>query len=83
MANTKQKTIIRFKDSAFPDQLRDLLLQSGKVKVQGVGVFTLKRFPPKTAYNVKKLKYYTRPAYVKVSFKPTISLKDEAQKYGA
>ncbi len=83
MANLKKhKVILRFKNDDFIAQLEKLLLETGAVKVTNLGIFEIRCFKGKEGYNVHTKKIENFPAWNKVVFKPTKSLKDSIQKYG-
>jgi nucleoid DNA-binding protein len=80
MSNVKQKVIVKFKDPEFPDRVRDLLVTSGKVKVQGIGVFEVRKMKERVTYNIGKGEKTTIPAYNKIVFRPTSELREAVQK---
>lgn len=82
MANKKNKVILRLGNDDFIVQLEKLLLQTGSVKVTGLGIFEIRQFKAKQFYNIYKSKMDKLPDMNKLVFKPTLSLKKSIQKYG-
>lgn len=82
MSNRKQRVILKFKDDSFEEQLQNLLLSSGKVKVGGVGIFEIRAVAQRKGYNVSNGEEIVIPAHNKMFFRPTKKLKDAIQAYG-
>lgn len=81
MSNKKQKVILKFKDDSFIEQFNKLILQTGKVKLSGIGIFELKRINERESFNIQTRKIFMLPSHNKIVFKPTKSLKDNIQSY--
>ncbi len=82
MSAISQRAILKFKDPTFSDQLESLLLERGKVKVQGIGIFEVKHLKERKGHNPHTGGEMMIPAQNKISFRPTKKLKDTVQKYG-
>ena len=82
MANIKQRVILKFKDDSFVEQLHTILLSSGKVKVGGLGIFSIHPVKERDGYNIGTGKRMLIPAHNKVMFRPTARLRESAQTYG-
>jgi integration host factor subunit alpha len=74
MSNVSQKMII-----PFPKELRASivagLLEYGKVKVSGLGIFEIKLINARKGRNPATGEVMTMPAYRKIKFRPTASIK--------
>jgi len=81
MSNKKQKVILKFKNDAFVEQLKSLLLKTGSVKVGGLGIFEIRKIPAREAYNVGSGKMFLLDEHNKLAFKPTKKIKDVIQDY--
>lgn len=79
MANVKQRTILKFKDDSFVQQLQKLLTSSGKVKIVGLGIFEIRHIDEREGYNVGNGQRIVIPAHNKVVFRPTKKFKDVIQ----
>jgi nucleoid DNA-binding protein len=83
MANTKQRVIMSFKNDSFTEQLFALLLERGKVKVGGLGVFEIKRVASRKGWNVGGGGgEIIIPAHNRIAFRPTKKFREGIQKYG-
>lgn len=80
--NKKQKSIIRFNDNAFVDNLEKLLMKHGKVKVSGLGIFEVREVAEREGYNVADGGRIMVPAHNRIAFRPTKRLRDNIQEYG-
>ena len=73
--NTKQKLVLRL-----PEELRDAIrrgiVRYGKVKVIGLGIFETRRINARPGRNPKTGEIVKIPAYTKIKFRATQSLKD-------
>lgn len=81
MSNTKQRVILKFKDDQFVERLEHLLLQAGKVKVTGLGIFEVRKVAEREGYNVGTGERITIPAHNKVVFRPAKGLREAIQSY--
>lgn len=82
MANKKQKSIIKINPHPHVvEQLKTQLVKNGGLKITGFGVFDLKRMKAHTNFNPGANKFEKFPAYVKINFLPTKSLKQAIQKW--
>jgi len=76
MANQSQKCIVDL-----PKELRSEvqhgLLRYGKVKVVGLGIFEIKSIRSRRGRNPATGEIVRMPAYKKVKFRPTASLKEK------
>lgn len=79
--NKKQKVILKFKDDAFVNQLGELLLKSGKVKVNGLGIFEIKKVARREGHSIKTGERIVVPEHNKVAFRPTKKLREVIQDY--
>lgn len=83
MASIKQKVILKLKDGDdFIQTLGDLLGQTGKVKITGLGVFEIKHINAREGYGVFEKKMIKIKAHNKLVFRPSVSLRKTIQKYG-
>lgn len=76
--NKRQKKIVNM-PTEIRSEIRNGLLQHGKVKVVGLGIFENKQIPARAGRNPATGKIVQIPSYVKVKFKPTKSLKEAVQ----
>ena len=81
MSNKKQKVTMRFKNDAFVTQLSDLLMKAGKVKIVGLGIFEIKKVAAREGYSVANGERITIKEHNKVTFRPTVKLKENIQSY--
>lgn len=81
MANKQQKCIVRI--NPHPDFVKQLnidLIKNGALQIKGLGVFKLQRMAAvKKGFNPGSGQYQSFPAYTKISFSPTASLKKKIQ----
>lgn len=83
MGNIKQKVIMKFKDDSFVQQLQSLLMERGKVKVNGLGVFEIKRVAARKGWNVGAGGgEILIDAHNRIAFRATKSLREAIQRYG-
>lgn len=75
MANKKQKHIIDL-PMAIRVELKRGLVKHGKVKVIGLGIFETREIPSRRGRNPQSGKIMMIPAYTKIKFRPTKSLKE-------
>lgn len=75
MANKKQKFITRI-SSEIRNDIRNGLLEHGKVKVIGLGIFEMRQIPQRRGRNPKNGEIVMINSYWKVKFKPTSSLRE-------
>lgn len=81
MSNKKQRVILKFRDDNFTEQLKKLLLNTGRVKVTNLGVFEIRSIPARDSYDVNTHQKIVIPKHNKLGFKPTKLLKQSIQKY--
>lgn len=79
--NKKQKVILKFKDDFFIDKFNELINQTGKVKLSGIGIFEIKEINERESYNIHTKERCIIPTHNKIVFKPTVSLKKHIQSY--
>jgi len=79
--NIKNKSIMKFTNNAFIASLYADLLKYGRVKVTGLGVFQLKKVKSRGGYDMQTQKKITLPEHTRISFKPTLSLKNIASQW--
>lgn len=60
--------------------MKDILLYSGKVKIAGFGIFSLRDIPARTYFSVIAKKQVTVPKHKRVNFQPLQSLRRDLQK---
>ena len=83
MANKAQPVTLIFKDKEFIEQFTALVLEKGKIKIVGLGIFEIRRIKERAGYNIRdgggvvKLK-----AYNKLAFTACKKIKDTIQNYG-
>lgn len=82
MSNIKQKVILKLKNDDFTNQLQELLVQAGKVKVSGLGIFEIKRINEREGYGVYEKKMITIPAHNKLVFRMSKTLRRAIQEHG-
>lgn len=75
MPNKKQKKIINLPHD-IRLEVRLGLMKHGKVKVVGLGIFETKEIPSRRGRNPKNGEIVMIPAYTKIKFRPTQSLKE-------
>lgn len=77
---TKKKTKIEKEIVKLPDEILDsiraAIVDPGRVKVAGLGIFETKRVKARRGRNPRTGEELTIPSYTKVRFKPTSSLKE-------
>lgn len=76
----KRERLISFNTNV-GKSIADVLLVQGKVRINGFGVFTLKRMASKKGFNPAKGKYEVFPSYVKVVFFPNYKFKKSIQRF--
>lgn len=81
MANKAQKAVVKFNDNAFVQQLISLLMNSGQVKVDTLGIFEIKTVKAREGYSIKDGSRIIIPEHKKVAFRPTAQFKLKAQEY--
>lgn len=81
--NKKQKIIMKFKDSNFVEHLLSAVLKSGQVKVGKLGIFEIRRINPRVSHSIRNNVPVTIPAYNKLVFKPSASVKRLIREYNA
>lgn len=80
MANEKQKSIIKLgPHPKLVKQLQSQILKYGGLKIVGFGIFKLKRMKPRIGFDPNKKQRVKFPAYTKITFTPTKTLKDKIQ----
>lgn len=67
-------------DNVVADQFKDLLLESGRVKISGIGIFEIKRCKGHGERTLHGRTVNTA-AYNKLSFKPSANLKRAIKAY--
>ena len=72
--NTPQKEIIKIPEDSIAD-IREAIITHGKVKVTGLGIFETRLVKPRRGRNPRTGEELTIPAYTKIRFRPTSSLK--------
>lgn len=70
---------MKFKTQDFSITLVDDLLKYGRVKVTGLGIFSLKRMKGRNGYSIGSNSMVEYPEYVKVVFSPTLLFKEKVQ----
>ena len=76
MANLKQKKIVNLPMDIRND-ITSGILKKGKVKVVGLGIFETRKIPSRTGRHPSTGEIVKFPAYIKVKFRPTKSLKEQ------
>lgn len=76
MANISQKAIVNLPKELRTD-IQGGLLRYGKVKVVGLGIFEIKKIKSRMGRNPASGEIVMMPAYSKVKFRPTASLKEQ------
>lgn len=82
MSNTPQKAIMRFKEGDDFIQKFRTGLSSGKLKVERIGIFEVRKVAEREGVNIADGKRITIPAHKKIVFRPTKKLRDLSQTYG-
>lgn len=81
MSNKIQRAILKFADDTFIKQLERLLLETGRVKVTDLGVFEIRQYKERKAWNVGTQKDFILPARKRLVFLPTKLLREAIQKH--
>lgn len=81
MSSKKQKMILKLKNDDFIHKLVDLLMQTGKVKITGLGIFEIKNIPAREGYGVFEKKMIKIKAHNKLAFRVSASIRKSIQKY--
>jgi len=71
-----QKAIMKFKNDDFVVSLIKTLIETGKVKVTGLGIFEIRHLKPRKSYNPWTKEDIIIPARKKIGFKPEKKFKD-------
>ena len=80
--NKKQRAILRFKERDFIDQFLNTIIQTGKIKITGFGIFVIRRVKDRKTFNVGKGDgLITVKSHNKLGFLPSKKLKEIIQKY--
>lgn len=75
MANQKQKCIVNLPND-LRAEIRGGIVEHGKVKVVGLGIFETRRIPARPGRNPATGEIVRIRAYKKIKFRPTKSLKE-------
>jgi nucleoid DNA-binding protein len=75
MANVKQPSTIKINEIA--EVIRGELIKYGKVKVIGLGIFSLKVMKQRDGFNPGTNKRQSFPPYIKLTFIPTKKFKEQ------
>jgi integration host factor subunit beta len=75
MANKKQKKIVKLPREVRLE-VRKGLMQYGKVKIVGLGIFETREIPSRRGRNPKNGEIVMIPSYWKIKFRPTKALKE-------
>jgi nucleoid DNA-binding protein len=75
MANNTQHKIIKLPED-FVMEIRNAIIEFGKVKVTGLGIFETRSVKARRGRNPRNGKELVIPPYTKVKFRPTSSLKE-------
>lgn len=78
MANIT-KDVAKIENKGFAHLFLSELLNVGKIKFIGVGIFSLKRMPARKGFNPATKQYEYFPSYVKVVFTPDYNFKEQIQ----
>ena len=81
MANIKQKAIMKFKDDSFSEKFRAIVMKTGKVKINGMGIFEIRRMKERHGYGIYYKDRIVLPPFNKIVFRPTIQLRNLIQEY--
>ena len=82
MANKHQKAIMKLKSQELLDQIEDVLVHTGKVKISGLGIFEIRQMKAREGYGVYEKKMIKIRAHNKLIFRASSSLRKAIQKYG-
>lgn len=82
MSSQKQRVILKLKNDDFIQKLGELLTQTGKVKVTGLGIFEIRHIDARDGYGVFEKKMIKIKAHNKLVFRVSSSLRKSIQKYG-
>ena len=83
MANKKQKVIMKFKDDSFVQHLLSAVMKAGQVKIGKLGIFEVRAIPERESYSIKDGGRIVIPAYKKLVFRPSATVKKLIQDYDA
>ena len=72
---------MKFKDDSFVTHLLSAVMKAGKVKVGKLGIFEIKQIPSRESYSIKDGGRIIVPAYKKLVFRPSASIKRIIQEY--
>lgn len=75
MANKAQKKIIDL-PKPLRAEIQEGIIEHGKVKIIGLGIFETRQIPARRGRNPKTSEIVMIPSYIKIKFKPTKSLKE-------
>lgn len=81
MANQPQRSILKFKDDIFIKQFEESLLATGKLKVQGLGIFDIRKIKAHMGMNMATGEMQKVRAYNKLGFRVSKKLREAIQKY--
>jgi len=75
MSNVPQKEIVQLPKEILAE-IRKAIIEKGKVKITGLGIFETRQVKARRGRNPRTGAEIKIPAYTKIKFKPTASLKE-------
>lgn len=75
MSNKSQKCIVNL-PKELRSEIKSGILEHGKVKVIGLGIFETRKIPARAGRNPQNGEIVKIPSYWKIKFRPTKSLKE-------